>query len=88
MHGAMLHAHVQGRDVVVWPLFHPAAALHVPSLATELRADARALGTLLQGARSTSEPVARPIQPAPQPMPDATVPDESDPGEPQLAFDV
>jgi hypothetical protein len=79
----MLHAHVQGRDVVVWPLFHPAAALHVPSLAAELRADARALGPLLQGARSVDPSPA----PAPVPAP-APAPDEPDTGEPQLAFDV
>lgn len=53
VHGSVLHAHVQGRDVVVWPLFHPAAALHVPRLAEQLMADARRLRGLLAGARSS-----------------------------------
>ncbi|MCW2921867.1 MAG: phage polymerase-related protein [Thermoleophilia bacterium] len=95
VHGAMLHAHVQGRDVVVWPLFHPAAAVHVDSLTSELRADARALGTLLQGARSAPQPrsAADDIpSPLPEPVPAAVVPapvsDDPDTGEPQLAFDV
>jgi DNA polymerase len=63
VHGTMIHALVQGRDVVVWPLYHPAAAVHVPSLLGELQADARGLARLLQGARSTrppSSPVADP----------------------------
>jgi DNA polymerase len=100
VHGAMLHAHVQGRDVVVWPLYHPAAALHVPSLEAELRTDARALGVLLQGARSSTraaEPVAAgvpvtepvPVTPAvAAPAAPAAAPDEPDTGEPQLAFDL
>lgn len=85
VHGAMLHAHVQRRDVVVWPLYHPAAALHVASLTEELRADARGLGALLQGARSTPAPAAV-SEPAPAVA--TPGPDEPDSGEPQLAFDV
>lgn len=52
VHGTMMHAQVQGHDVVVWPLYHPAAAMHVHSLTEEMYADARALGQLLRGARS------------------------------------
>lgn len=52
VHGTLLHAHVQGRDVGVWPLYHPAAAGQAARLVEELRADARALGRLLRGARS------------------------------------
>ena len=51
-HGAIVHAQVQGRDVVVWPLFHPAAAMHDPSLLAALRSDARSLRDLLRGARA------------------------------------
>ena len=95
-HGTMIHAHVQGRDVVVWPLYHPAAALHVPSLLGELETDVRGLGRLLRGARAA----ARPDRPAPGDAPskrpatdDTPTPaDPSDPvdapGEPQLTFDV
>jgi uracil-DNA glycosylase family 4 len=81
VHGQMLHAHVQGRDVVVWPLYHPAAALHVPTLAAELRADARALGDVLRGAR------ARPAGSTPSvasPDEDAAAPGD----EPQLTMEL
>ena len=89
VHGAMLHAHVQGRDVVVWPLYHPAAALHVPSLAAELRADAVGLGSLLRGAHAMARPAAAVGAPAPAPEAEpAGTPDDHDPDEPQLAFDV
>lgn len=88
VHGAMLHALVQGRDVVVWPLYHPAAALHVPTLADELRADARGLGGLLAGARAEqrrprTEPEPAAAEPA-EPIHD----DVDDSGEPQLTFDL
>jgi DNA polymerase len=93
VHGQMLHALVQGRDVVVWPLYHPAAALHVPTLVDELRADARGLGRLLQGARAEVQP--RDYRPAPAPTSEPVAPtdDERDElddgtGEPQLTFDV
>ncbi|MEO6866461.1 MAG: uracil-DNA glycosylase [Gaiellales bacterium] len=61
-HGKMIHTNLQGRDLVVWPLYHPAAALHVTSLVTQLRADARALGVLLQGARAETGSRPRPSQ--------------------------
>ena len=59
VHGGVLHAQVQGRDLVVWPLFHPGAALHVTSLVDQLRDDARSLGGLLRGARA--DVAARPV---------------------------
>lgn len=91
VHGAVLHAQVQGRDLVVWPLFHPAAALHVPALVGQLRDDARALGGLLRGARADARP--KPVAPASAPPATAAAPANdseppSDPSEPQLAFDV
>lgn len=89
VHGEMLHALVQGRDVVVWPLYHPAAALHVPSLVDELRADAHGLGRLLLGARAEPAGLAA-VAPAPVPEP-ITVHDDGDGDdgdEPQLTFDM
>jgi hypothetical protein len=62
VHGAMLHAHVQGRDVVVWPLYHPGAALHAGGLVEELRADARGLGGLLRGARAADAAEPRSVE--------------------------
>lgn len=94
VHGAMLHAHVQGRDVVVWPMFHPGAALHVRSLVEELHADARSLGRLLRGARAsmtrdtpTSTAAAAPAGPAPVVAAPA-LPPVADGGEPQLALEL
>ena len=84
--GTMLHAQIQGRDVVVWPLYHPAAARQVDRLADELRADARALGRLLRGA-SSQRVVEGVVAPAGvEPMP--AVAPASAPNEPQLSFDV
>jgi DNA polymerase len=100
VHGAMLHAQVQGRDLVVWPLFHPAAALHVHAIVDQLRDDARALGGLLRGARAEER------EPEPDSEPEHTTPElelvaepaagteppaaatESDSTEPQLAFEI
>jgi uracil-DNA glycosylase family 4 len=95
VHGELQHVAVQDRDIVVWPLYHPGAALHVERLADALRADARALGLLLAGARSerSTRALARgdaagdvPATPAhaPSPVPAVAGPDE----EPQLSFDV
>lgn len=57
-HGRLLNAQVRGRDVLVWPLVHPGAALHAARLGDQLEADARNLGALLAGARAStvSEP--------------------------------
>lgn len=95
VHGRVLHAQVQGRDLVVWPLFHPAAALHVPALVEQLRADCRALGSVLRGARAEASPARRsPVRTdAPRHdggRPTATVElvDERVVGQPQLALDL
>lgn len=94
VHGTMLHAHVRGRDVVVWPMLHPSAAVHVPGLLETLRTDARALGRLLAGARAEDRartpraattappPVVEPIEVAPAAP---TTPDDEG-GEPQLSM--
>ncbi|MCW2961716.1 MAG: phage polymerase-related protein [Thermoleophilia bacterium] len=102
VHGELQHVAVQDRDIVVWPLYHPGAALHVDRLADALRVDARALGLLLAGARSersTRErareartptvPAAELPTPAAMPAPapsTGATPHASD--EPQLSFDV
>lgn len=93
VHGAVLHAQVQGRDLVVWPLFHPAAALHVESLVAQLREDGRALGGLLRGARAemTTPREIPATLPAPAPTPATTAEPASpvaDDSEPQLALEI
>ncbi|MCW2927303.1 MAG: uracil-DNA glycosylase [Thermoleophilia bacterium] len=96
VHGTMLHAQVRGRDVVVWPMLHPGAAVHVPGLLDSLRADARGLGRLLQGARAepgapravagSTAPDPAPVPtPVPTPLP-AAAPDSGDDDEPQLSL--
>jgi len=47
VHGTLLHSQVRGRDVQVWPLMHPAAALHAARLKSQLLDDARGLGRLI-----------------------------------------
>ena len=103
VHGMLLHAQVQGRDLIVWPLYHPAAALHVPSLVEELRTDARGLGGLLRGAYAASTcPTPAPAPAldeaggsgfdelaAPQPAaPDEAVVAADDSGEQQLSLEM
>lgn len=79
LHGGLVHAQVQGRDVAVWPLFHPAAAVHQSSLLSALHADARGLRSLLQGARATAA--------APASSPAGTLEERDDPRS-QLTLDV
>jgi len=97
VHGGIIHAHLQGRDMVVWPLFHPAAAVHVPGLVRRLHDDARALGSLLRGARAEARDVVNahaaelptsetPSAPVIADHAPAALPPDDD--EPQLAFDV
>lgn len=94
VHGAVLHSQVQGRDLVVWPLFHPAAALHVTTIVDQLRDDARSLGGLLRGARAGAKPAAGPQPAIPTAVPAAEAAAAAvaeppiDDAQPQLAFDV
>jgi DNA polymerase len=81
VHGTMLHVQAQGRDVVVWPLYHPAAAVQIPQLADELRTDARSLGRLLRGAASVQRPVVSVDADAPVAAPTA-------PAQSQMSFDL
>jgi uracil-DNA glycosylase len=75
VHGQPMPVSVQGREVVVYPLYHPAAAVHVPSLVAALRADVRRLPRLLREAAAgclspaLPEPVA--LAPATDAVPDA-----------------
>ena len=85
VHGSMLHAHVQGRDVVVWPLFHPAAAVHVQSLVDQLHADTIGLAGLLRGARveEAVRPERGPAKPVLEPADVSTPAGDEDPPDSQ-----
>ena len=87
VHGAMLHAQLLGRDIVVWPMLHPAAAVHVPNLVDGIRADARALARLLRGAHAVGDAAATaPVDGVA--APDRTAADGTAAGsEPQLSME-
>ncbi|MEA2660534.1 MAG: uracil-DNA glycosylase [Chloroflexota bacterium] len=56
-----VHGHARKKDgITIFPMFHPAAALHQPSLRAELEKDFQALATFLETA-------PRPATPAPEP---------------------
>jgi hypothetical protein len=82
LRGTALHAHVLGRDMVVWPTVHPGAVVAAPSLAPILRADAAGLAALIHGAR-----VAAPRAAIAAGDPAAGEPDTSE-AQSQLSFDV
>ena len=61
-----VHGHARKKDgITIFPVFHPAAALHQPSLRAELQKDFEALATFLETA-------PRPATVAPEPTPAKT----------------
>jgi DNA polymerase len=86
VHGQLVHTQLQGRDVVVWPLVHPAVAVQVASVATELREDARRLGELIRGASAGERASKQTLRAAES----ASAAEKSPPvdGETQLSFEV
>lgn len=56
VHGQPVPVAVQGRDVLVYPLYHPAAAVHVPALIAELRTDVRRIPALLRSGADAWRP--------------------------------
>src|SRR5512133_4372497 len=67
VHGAEQEATLGGRSVLLYPLYHPAAALYTPAMLKVLEADFARLPELL--GRTAEEPVPAPIRAtlAPQP---------------------
>lgn len=53
VHGRPMHALVQGRPTIVFPLFHPAAALHAPALRAELQREIREVPRLARSAATS-----------------------------------
>ena len=65
-----VHGHARKKDgITIFPVFHPAAALHQPSLRSDLEKDFQALAKFLESA-------PRPAVPAPEPATPATKPAE------------
>lgn len=58
VHGVPQPREVAGRNVVLYPLFHPAAALRTPAVLELLRADMARLPGLIEEAREVAEPAA------------------------------
>jgi uracil-DNA glycosylase len=76
VHGQARRTTLGGREVVLYPLYHPAAALYNPRLRPELEADVRRIPALLAHLGGVSVEVAPPAAAAPaaQPAPTAAPP--------------
>jgi len=65
MHGREIRARIGDLDVVLYPLFHPAAALYTPSMLSLLEEDFARIPTLLAGAAAPAREDPRPAPPSP-----------------------
>jgi uracil-DNA glycosylase len=66
VHGQEQPTTIAGRQVLLYPLYHPAAALYTPAMLRVLEEDFRRVPELL--GRRVEEPALRPLEPvAPQP---------------------
>ena len=59
---------IAGVELVIFPIFHPAAALYTPSMLDTLRDDIRHLPELLSGPAAAPVPPAGPAAPDPEPV--------------------
>ncbi len=82
VHGRPRAAVIAGRELYLYPIFHPAAALYTPAMMTTLKEDVARLPELLAHARGetpgtpqrdVAAPGEGPGAPAAQPRPDAVV---------------
>ena len=69
VHGAPQEATLGGRRVLLYPLYHPAAALYTPAMLKVLESDFARIPGLLAGPDAAAAPVAS--QGAPEPAPPA-----------------
>jgi uracil-DNA glycosylase family 4 len=65
VHGAEQEATLGGRRVLLYPLYHPAAALYTPAMLRVLEEDFRRLPDLLGGAVEEPEPMLVTLAPEP-----------------------
>jgi uracil-DNA glycosylase len=66
VHGQEQETHIGGRQVILYPLYHPAAALYTPAMLQVLQEDFRGLPELLGKVLAVPEPEAPPLL-APEP---------------------
>jgi uracil-DNA glycosylase len=70
VHGVEQETTLGGRDVLLYPLYHPAAALYTPAMMTTLEGDFARLPELLSGpVAARPAPVAVAVAAAPEPEP-------------------
>jgi DNA polymerase len=65
VHGAEQEATLGGRRVLLYPLYHPAAALYTPAMLRVLEEDFRRLPDLLGGTVEEPEPMLATLAPEP-----------------------
>jgi len=63
VHGEPRDREIAGHTLILYPLFHPAAALRTPSVLELLRADMGRLPALMEGSRATAPAAAPPLVP-------------------------
>jgi uracil-DNA glycosylase len=75
VHGQPQDAVLGGRSVVLYPLYHPAAALYTPRMLTVLEEDFSRLPTLLGSSHGidAAEPALATVAAAPEPEPEPAV---------------
>jgi DNA polymerase len=64
VHGQARRTTIGDRQVVLYPLYHPAAALYNPRLRPELEGDVRRIPSLLEHLAQLAEATAQPAEPA------------------------
>ena len=69
-----VHGRARKKDgITIFPVFHPAAALHQPSLRSDLEKDFQALATFLESTPRPLAPAATPAEPAEKPAEQMTL---------------
>jgi uracil-DNA glycosylase family 4 len=65
VHGQEQHVTLGGNEVVLYPLYHPAAALYTPSMLKVLETDFARIPALIEhvGARAVTVPASEPVGP-------------------------
>ena len=70
VHGRPQPRRIGGVDLVLYPIFHPAAALYTPAMMSTLEADFARLPELLSGNGAESTPVPATVRAAAAPVPE------------------
>ena len=91
LHGREELRQIGPRNVRLFPIYHPAAALYTPSMLEILRTDFRRIPELLalpapDAARAEPEPVEPEVVPEPEPVAEAEAPPPPEPHPAQLGL--